>query len=387
MRLKYYIIAIVPFIYLFVFQSCRKDVSIKYTQEVSDFSDIFESYWKEMNLNYVYWDNDPTDWDMIYQKYKNEFKLLDINNNSDMQRASELFRGITENLIDGHYFVDFKDKLSSLNDFSPAYERKIKSRNFHGPYPYLKTDIKYFDMNFHSGFDSTTIPGKLLFAISGTINNRILYFTCNEFYLFKSYNSASENGIKPVLNYFFKQVQNNLNEIKGIIIDVRNNPGGELSDLSFLMGRLTNEALHIGYTRYKNGNGRLDYTPWIKAVINPLQNNTPLSIPIIALTDNFSASLSETIAMSISTLKNGTVIGENTWGATGPITSYEVYNSGQFSIGKFIAITASSSMFKFIDNKSYEGVGFPPDINIPFNREALNSGIDLQLEKAIEILR
>lgn len=164
---------------------------------------------------------------------------------------------------------------------------------------------------------------------------------------------------------------------------MRGNPGGELTDLNFLIGRFINAPLHFGYTRYKGGNGRLDYTPWIDAYVNPLAGNSQLKIPIVVLADNFSASLSEIIVMAIQSMSNGTFIGEHTWGATGQLTENEIYNDGSFALPGFMSVNISSSEFMYLDNKIYEGIGFPPDVSVPFNITALNAGDDPQLDSAI----
>src|SRR5258708_14527851 len=117
-----------------------------------------------------------------------------------------------------------------------------------------------------------------------------------------------------------------------MIMDMRNNHGGDVGDLNFLIGRIISKPLHFGYTRSKSGNGRLAYTPWINASVLPVSESKSFSFPIIVLADNYTASLAETVTMAIHTLPNGKIVGETTWGATGPITNNLVYDDGQFNI-------------------------------------------------------
>ncbi|MFX8573819.1 S41 family peptidase, partial [Acinetobacter baumannii] len=88
--------------------------------------------------------------------------------------------------------------------------------------------------------------------------------------------------------------------------------------------------LSFGFTRYKNGVNPFDYTSWINASIQPVEKNGIFSLPIIVLADNYSISLAEATTMAIKAMPNSTFIGETTWGATGPITSNQLYNDGQF---------------------------------------------------------
>jgi hypothetical protein len=367
--------------------ACRKDTAVINNENTpASFSEVFDIYWNEMNRDYVYWDIDTTDWDAVYRQYEPVFAQLNLHNNSDVKTSVALFRQITQGLIDAHYSISFDNNAIADSSIYPAYDRKQKKADFHNPYPYLNIDLKYFDADYVAGQDLITNPASPLYGLAGTIDNKILYFTCNNFSLFKSYNSPVYNDVKPVLNYFFANLQNTPANIKGVIIDVRGNPGGDLSDLNFLVGHLIDKPLHFGYTRYKSGNGRLDYTPWVKAFVQPQPGNKAVNVPVIVLADNFSASLSELITMAISSLPNGVFVGEDTWGATGPITTQEVYNSGQFSIKSFLSVRGSSSIFKYLDDKIYEGIGFPPDFLVPFNKVMLNQGYDQQLEKAISLI-
>lgn len=36
---------------------------------ITNWTQLFESFWNGMNYNYVFWDIDPTDWDAVYDEY------------------------------------------------------------------------------------------------------------------------------------------------------------------------------------------------------------------------------------------------------------------------------------------------------------------------------
>jgi Periplasmic protease len=341
-----------------------------------------------MNINYVYWDIDTTNWDAMYVKYKPIFAQLDIKNASDKLKSVQYFRDMTKGLIDGHYHISFSSPLLSSYSVYPSYERKQKLPNFHYPYLYYNIDTTYLDSNYHLGFDkSNSYNGKPLTVLSGTINNKILFFSCSNFSLLKSYYSAVSNDVQISLNYFFNKLLDLTDNIKGVVIDVRGNQGGDIGDLNFLIGHFIDKPLHFGYTQSKSGNGRLEYTPWIKAIVNPGSNAKAIKVPIIVLADLNSASLSEAVVMAIKALPNSLFVGETTWGATGPILEEEVYNAGQFVITNYLSVLTSSCKFKYLDNKIYEGKGFSPDILVPFNSIEIIEGKDSQLEKAIDLLR
>jgi carboxyl-terminal processing protease len=101
------------------------------------------------------------------------------------------------------------------------------------------------------------------------------------------------------------------------------------------------------------------------------------------LGDNFTISLAEAVVMAIHELPKGQFIGENTWGATGPMASGGLYYGGSFTVPGFMNVSESSAEFKYYDGKIHEGLGFSPDIQIGFNLSVLNSGRDISLETAI----
>ena len=366
--------------------SCERNLSSPFHQDQpASFSEIFESFWNKMNTHYVYWDIDTTNWNKIYYQYKPLFEKLDLKNNEDVRTSVTYFKGMTSGLIDAHYTIQFLAPPIKNTFISPALSRKKAQDDFYSPFPYTEIDKSYLDPGYLSGSFATSDSGRLT-VLCGTIHNHILYFHCNRFTLKEAHQAEGNNSAKIAIQYFFNQLNHQHAGIEGIIIDVRNNPGGSISDLSFFMGHLIESPLHFGYTRYKDGNGRLAYTPWIDAIIEPYPGCKAITNRVIALADNYTVSLAEAVTMVVHSLPSGMVVGERTWGATGPVTSEQVYNDGPFTIPGFLSVTTSSAEFKFINDIVYEGRGFPPDVVVPFDLSAWNTGKDVQLEKAIALL-
>jgi C-terminal processing protease CtpA/Prc len=152
----------------------------------------------------------------------------------------------------------------------------------------------------------------------------------------------------------------------------------------------------FGYTRYKNGVNRLDYSPWAPAVVKPwVQGGVNVTVPVVALADHLSVSMSELTTMAIKSLPNGNgkFIGTRTWGANGPLTSSVYFNGGQFTIGSpafgssgYLFVYTSSSMFKYINGDIYEGVGIPPDIYARETNAAYLAGDDLVVDQALQYI-
>jgi carboxyl-terminal processing protease len=363
-----------------LFTSCHKDIASPISNAApTDFNQVFNDFWNQMNVNYVYWDIDSTNWDSMYIRYQPIFANLDIHNNAALVKSVGYFRQMTDGLIDSHYNLSFFPAAISNPSFdvNPALDRKVAAGTYRNPYSFINLDTTYY---LDNGFISGSYAGTV--AACGTIQHKILYFTCSDFELNNAYLSATPNGVKDAVQNFFDSLQNGI-AIKGIIIDVRDNPGGDVSDLSFLLGHLINTPLHFGYSRFKTGNGKFDYSPWINTYVTPQAGGKSVSIPVLVLADNFSASMAEATTMAIHTLPTGVFVGERTWGATGPLAANSLYDDGQFTIPGFMFTYTSSVAFKYIDGNIYEGKGFQPDINVPFSHAAVLLNDDPQLDTAV----
>ena len=179
-------------------------------------------------------------------------------------------------------------------------------------------------------------------------------------------------------------------DIRGVIIDVRDNGGGYLDDMNELLAYMIDSPLHFAYTRVKSGLGRLDYGPWGPATVDPAPRHRKIEAPIVVLTNLYSVSMSELTAMAVSALPNGCVIGERSFGGTGPLTGDFLYSYNGFVSNAAVNIYCATAMTKDIHGEIHEGVGIVPDIEVlqDATMEAqLANGVDLQLERALEYIR
>jgi carboxyl-terminal processing protease len=366
--------------------ACRKAISNPVTdQPPANFSEVFEDFWSDMNVNYLYWDIDTTNWDAVHECYGPLFAGLQLSSAADAARSVQYLRQICDGLIDRHYYVSFSDPFLADSTISPVYDHLIKTPGFHNEFSYLPLDASILDPGYVYGYDNVSDPAHPLIALSGTIHGDILFFSCNLFGLNKSFHSNTPNSVQPLLSGFFSRLQQPTG-IKGVLLDMRSNPGGDISDLALVAGRFTGGPMHFGFTRYKAGNGRLDYTPWIDAVVQPQPGAVVVKLPIVIVADRYSASMAEIFTMAMRTLPNCKVVGETTFGATGPFTANGIYNDGSFDVTGFMSVQESSTEFKYIDGKIYEGKGFPPDYPVPYDPAALGALDDPQLDKAISLL-
>lgn len=201
---------------------------------------------------------------------------------------------------------------------------------------------------------------KILTVESEYIDESILYISISQF------NENTYNEFKEVLDKITK-------ETKGIILDLRSNPGGLLSTSTKLVDELLPEGL-IVYTESKNG--RLDD--------EIVSDKNFLDLPIVTLVNSGSASASEIVAGALKDHNRTILVGENTFGK-GVVQTVD-----RFSYGDGIKLTISEYFTP--NGNSINGKGIKPDIEVKLNEDVNRIGIenienDNQLQKAIEEIR
>lgn len=167
----------------------------------------------------------------------------------------------------------------------------------------------------------------------------------------------------------YQEAIENLNKenIKGLILDLRNNPGGNLNAVVDIAREILPEGL-IVYTENNKGI-RKEYS---------CDGEKELDLPLVVLVNKYSASASEILSGAIQDCNKGTIIGTTTYGK-GIVQSLL-----QVGDGSLVKITTSAY---FTPSGRYiQGVGIEPDIILEYDKELAEEGIDNQVDKAREIL-
>ena len=101
-------------------------------------------------------------------------------------------------------------------------------------------------------------------------------------------------------------------------------------------------------------------------------------MPLVVLTDGYSASASEILAGAIKDYGIGTLVGTTTYGKG---IVQKVIN---LTDGSAVKLTVSTYYTPNGNNIHQKGV--EPDIEVPFDAEQYVAGVDNQLERAKEVL-
>ena len=181
-------------------------------------------------------------------------------------------------------------------------------------------------------------------------------------------------------------------DTRGIIIDLRGNPGGYNDDIPLLWSKFTDSNLLYMHERAKFSDNRLDYTPWIPIVLHPSEDGTSVNedVPIVLLVNSGSGSNAEISTLIFASLKEEgrdvTIIGSGTNGAMGSLTEEYVFNTGSFTIEN-ITCNIASVEHSDRNKETIEGKGIHPDVEITFDYNTFASGSDRKLDEAFRIIR
>lgn len=155
--------------------------------------------------------------------------------------------------------------------------------------------------------------------------------------------------------------------MRGLIIDLRSNPGGNLTTVCDIARMILPKGL-IVYTEDKYGK-RDEYT---------CDGKNQIEVPLVVLTNGYSASASEILAGAVKDYGIGKIVGTTTYGKG---IVQKIIN---LSDGSALKLTVST--YYTPNGNNIHQIGVEPDVEVPFDAEQYQNGTDNQLERAREVL-
>ncbi len=157
--------------------------------------------------------------------------------------------------------------------------------------------------------------------------------------------------------------------IKGLVIDLRSNPGGSLDQVIKIADDILGEQVIVS-TKDKKGH---------KDVYE--SDSDKLDMPYVVLVNGSSASASEILTGAIKDTKSGEIIGTTTYGKGLVQSVIPLFNGGGMKVTIAQYFTPNGN---YINKK-----GIEPDIEIELNEnfDPKDKSTDNQLQKAVEILK
>ena len=163
---------------------------------------------------------------------------------------------------------------------------------------------------------------------------------------------------------------------KGLVIDLRGNPGGLAAMISGVAGHLFTTPELLGRMRTRGSD--LEFRANPRTVTPEGVRVAPYVGPVAILVDELTASASECFAGALQSLGRARVFGRQTMGQALPASTKRLPNGDllMYVMGDFVTATG----------RRLEGEGVRPDEVVPFSLEALRAGRDATLDAALRWL-
>lgn len=178
-----------------------------------------------------------------------------------------------------------------------------------------------------------------------------------------------ENGIYDQFKTEYDDLINN-KKVKGLIVDVRNNPGGIVSETVKIADLICGEG-KILETIYRDGSKKVY-----------MSDKNKIEIPLVILINEASASASEILAGAVKDLSQGTLVGKRTFGKGIVQSIIPLENGG--------AISITTAKYHTSSGNEIHGKGIMPDIEVGLlegsSSVLLDLGKDEQVKTAIKVI-
>lgn len=191
-------------------------------------------------------------------------------------------------------------------------------------------------------------------------NDEIIYLKLSQFG-----DSTNKDWLSLVNNLNLKAI--NRPNFKGIILDVRNNPGGYLTDAAFIASEFLKEATPVVIE--ETGGGE-------RSVLRVSRRGLFINTPIVILINKGSASASEIVSGALKDNGRAKLVGETSFGKGTIQQAEDLGNGAGFHVTIAKWLTPNGTWVN--------GKGLVPDVLVPLPSKG--EFADTQLEKAIEVL-
>jgi C-terminal processing protease CtpA/Prc len=162
-----------------------------------------------------------------------------------------------------------------------------------------------------------------------------------------------------------------------MIIDVRDNPGGDDSTAITIINRFCDRKRVAFHRKTKIGPGDSDFTKLKTSHIEP-QGEVQFTGPIVLLTCDSVFSGGEVFALAIRQLPHATIMGEHTNGIFSYQLEKRLPNGWEYCL--------SYQMYLSADMICYEGKGVPADVELVNKKSDIENGVDPLIVCALELL-
>lgn len=302
----------------------------------------FEALWKIIDEHYCFLDYKQheigLDWQAVYNKYK-----VRVDEQMGDAQLFEVLAQMLGELRDGHV------NLVASHDYGRYW-------SWYEDYPTNFSDSLY---RLYMGTD---------YKIASGLSYRILDDNIG-YVRYESFTTAiGEGNLDEVMMYLML--------CEGLIIDIRGNGGGNLTNAEKLAARFCQQKTLVGYTQHKTGPGHSDFSSMEAHYLEP-SSNIRWQKPVVVLTNRHVYSAANEFVMYMKTLPQVKIVGDRTGGGAGMPFSSSLPNGWNV---RFSAVPTYDA-----DRHSTE-FGIEPDYSVSLNAEDFLRGRDTMIEFARQLL-
>ena len=273
-------------------------------------------------------------WSELHAKYSAK-----LNPSMSRMQLFEVLCQMLSELKDGHVNIstslDLGRNWSWKEDYPENLDRELRDQ-------YLGTEY-----HIGSGLKYTILPDNIAYVVYESFSDAI-----------------GEGNLSDMLAY--------LRLCNGMILDIRGNGGGELTNVERLSQRFTNEKVLVGYMCHKTGMGHDDFSEPKAEYINP-SKEIRWQKPVVLLVNRSCYSAANIFVRNMKEMPLVTVMGDQTGGGSGlPFSS-------ELPIGWSVRFSASPS---FDAKMQHIEFGIEPDVPCSLDESQAAEGKDSMIEEA-----
>jgi len=315
--------------------SCDKEDEFNNTP-----SGNMEALWQIIDEHYCFLESKKINWDSVHAAF-----MPRVKNVSTQESLLNLMDEMLDILQDGHVNVSTSFNIARYWEWFEAYpenfDEKIQKN-------YLKTD----------------------YYISGGIKYTILDDNIGYIYYSSFENETGENSMDHILY--------RLALCRGIIFDIRNNGGGELTNVQNIAASFTDSKVLTGYISHKTGKGHSDFSkPYPKYLYPRTSSTYNYYKQVVVLTNRNCFSAANEFVNTMMQLPNVTIVGDKTGGGSGFPFSSELPNGWGVRFSSSLSLSPKMEQIEF---------GISPDIQVSMTKEDEDKGLDTIIETAREYI-
>lgn len=301
----------------------------------------FEALWAILDEHYCFFEYKDVDWQAVRMEYSRKI--------DDRMTDEELFRVCADMLLelrDGH------TNLVSPFDMSRYWIWEQYPQNYDERL--ILEHYLHFDYKKASGISY------------GMLKNNVAYMHYGSFS-----STIGEGNLDMILS--------SLSLAEGLIIDVRDNGGGILTNAETLVARFIDNPVPAGFIAHKTGPGHNEFSEPYAYSIEPARGRVHWNKPVVVLTNRSSFSATNNFVSIMKTLPNVCIVGDVTGGGCGMPFTGELPNGW--------SVRFSAAPIYDVDGRLTEfGVEPSEGCRVDMTEADRQANRDTIMERAFEVL-